>query len=61
MENEQHRSIMLQRKHRKLTYSQKWVPELRISGIWLENQGFHAGKLVEITSVQGALIIKAKV
>ena len=52
---------MLQRKYRALTYSQKWVPELRISGIWLEKQGFHPGQLVEITSIHGELRIKAKV
>ena len=36
------------------------VPELRISGIWLDNLGFDIGRTVEITSSEGEMVMKAK-
>ncbi|MBB6272984.1 hypothetical protein HDF26_003444 [Pedobacter cryoconitis] len=60
MEYQQHREIMLQRKYRALTYSHKWVPELRISGLWLYQCGFHAGDKVDVAIVNGELRIKLK-
>lgn len=53
------RAIKLQPKFRTLASSQKIVPELKISGVWLEEQGFYAGQTVEITIAEKQLIIKA--
>ena len=39
--------------------SYKLVPELRLNGIWLLENGFHAGSKVEITVAEKQLIIKA--
>lgn len=36
------------------------VPELRISGIWLDKLGFDIGRTVEITSSEGEMVMKAK-
>ena len=61
MGNQQHRSIKLQSKYVSLAYRQtKQVPELRISGLWLDQCGFHAGDMVDIAIVDGELLIKAK-
>ena len=43
---------------RKLTYSEKIVPVLHISGVWLEENGFRAGSHVMITIEENQLIIK---
>jgi hypothetical protein len=53
------KAVKLQPKFRTLASSQKIVPELKISGIWLEEQGFYAGQTVEITIADKQLIIKA--
>lgn len=37
----------------------KRVPELRLSGIWLEKLGFDIGRTIEITPSEGKLIIEA--
>ena len=37
---------------------EKVVPELRISGKWLENSGFHPNRKVSITVEFGKLIIQ---
>ncbi|KIO75688.1 hypothetical protein TH53_19230 [Pedobacter lusitanus] len=61
MENQQHRSIKLQTKYVPLAYHQsRQVPELRISGVWLDQCGFHAGDMVDIAIVEGELLIKVK-
>ena len=52
------KEIKLQPKHRTLASGYKIVPELKISGIWLEEQGFYAGQTVEITMTENQLIIK---
>jgi hypothetical protein len=54
------KSVKLQPKFRSLVSSQKIVPELKISGVWLEEQGFYAGQLVEITIQNQELTIKPK-
>ncbi len=59
--SDQHiKSVKLQPRFRALVFGQKIVPELKISGVWLEAQGFHAGQTVEITIHQGELIIRPK-
>lgn len=60
MSSPQVKEVKLQPKIRALAYSQKLVPELTISGVWLEEQGFHAGQLVEITIRHQELVIKPK-
>jgi hypothetical protein len=52
------KKIKLQPKYRQLAYSVKIVPELKISGIWLEKLGFEAGQTVSITTRNQELIIK---
>lgn len=53
------RKVKLQPKFRSLATSQKIVPELKISGLWLSEHGFEAGCKVEITVANKELIIKA--
>ena len=51
--------IKLQPKHRVLSWGkEKIVPQLLISGVWLERSGFKAGDIVTITINQNELIIK---
>lgn len=58
--SDQHiREIKLQPKFRALAFGQKIVPELKISGVWLLENGFKAGERVEITISEKQLIIKA--
>ena len=58
MSIQNHKQVKLQPKHRALSYGQKIVPELKISGVWLERHGFKAGEQVEIIVSQNELIIK---
>ena len=51
------KKVKLQPKHRALAYSQKIVPELKVSGVWLEEAGFRAGEKVNITISDQQLII----
>lgn len=53
--NKNVRSITLCRKYNGNTR----VPDLRLSGIWLEKLGFDIGRTIEITPRKGGLIIKA--
>lgn len=50
--------IKLQPELRKLAYSEKMVPVLRLSGIWLEQSGFKIGEQVQITIRDQEIIIK---
>ena len=59
----QSKTIKLQHKHRALAWGQKVVPELRINGNWLAENGFKAGEQVVpiaigITIQQNQLTIK---
>lgn len=42
------RQIKLQPKFRELSYGQKIVPWLNVSGIWLEQAGFNVGPTISI-------------
>jgi len=53
-----HKQVKLQPKYRALSYGQKIVPELKISGVWLEQLGFKAGESVSITVREELLIIQ---
>ena len=58
MPNQSHKQIKLQPKIRSLSFGQKVVPELKMSGVWLEKQGFLAGQNVTITIRKELLIIQ---
>ncbi|MBA3900780.1 MAG: type I addiction module toxin, SymE family [Bacteroidetes bacterium] len=51
------KQVKLQPKYRELAYSRKVVPELKVSGVWLEAAGFRAGEKVTITIQENQLII----
>jgi hypothetical protein len=52
------KTIKLQPKLRQLADCTKIVPELKISGVWLEKIGFKAGATVHITVKEKQLIIE---
>jgi len=58
MATQNHKQVKLQPRHRALSYGQKIVPELKISGVWLERLGFKAGESVSITVREELLIIQ---
>jgi len=53
------KQVKLQPRYRELAYSRKIVPELKVSGVWLEAAGFKAGEKVNITVSEEQLIITA--
>jgi toxic protein SymE len=59
MSEKKTKQVKLQPKYRELAYSQKIVPELKVSGVWLEEAGFKAGEKVNITVSEQQLIITA--
>jgi hypothetical protein len=59
MAKKEQKQVKLQPKYRELTYGQKIVPELKVSGVWLEAAGFRAGEKVNITISNQQLIITA--
>lgn len=58
MATQKEKEVKLQGKHRQGTYGSKIIPELKLSGIWLEAAGFKAGSRVNITIEENRLIIK---
>ena len=58
MANQNHKQVKLQPKYRSLSYGHKIVPELKISGVWLEQLGFKAGDTVRIIMQEHQLIIQ---
>ncbi len=59
MSKDKTKQVKLQPKYRELAYSRKVVPELKVSGIWLEAAGFKAGEKVNIAIQENQLIITA--
>lgn len=57
MPRKDQKQVKLQPKHRSLAYSHKVVPELKLSGVWLEAAGFRAGEKVNIAITENQLII----
>jgi len=57
MAKKDQKQVKLQPKYRALAYGQKTVPELKLSGVWLEKLGFRAGEKVTITIKENQLII----
>jgi len=58
MKDPKNKKVKLKQALRKLTYSEKIIPVLHISGVWLEENGFKAGSHVIITIEENQLIIK---
>ena len=52
------KEVKLQGKHRQGVYGSKIIPELKLSGVWLEAVGFKAGARVVIEIKDRELIIK---
>lgn len=57
MASKHSRRAKIQRKYRYLSSGMRRVPELRISGVWLADQGFDEGSYVDIEASMGRLII----
>ena len=55
------KEVKLQGKHRQGAYGSKIIPELKLSGVWLEAVGFKAGETVTILVEQNQLTIKTNV
>ena len=51
------KKVTLQPKHMRLAWGYRSVPELRVSGVWLEASGFTAGRAVSIEVSKGRLVI----
>ena len=51
------KKIKIQPKHRKRTYDEIWIPEIRMEGIWLKELGFEIGKEIKIEQQKNRLII----
>lgn len=54
------RKLKVYPKYRPLSssYSSRIVPELRLSGVWLEQSGFRIGERVQVTIKDQEIIIK---
>lgn len=52
------RQLRLQPKFQALAYRTKVVPELKLCGLWLKEQGFYVGQMVEVEVHQGELVIR---
>lgn len=52
------KQIKLQSRYQKSSNGQKVIPELKISGVWLDQLGFKAGDHVAITTRERLLIIE---
>ncbi|TMU54970.1 SymE family type I addiction module toxin [Flagellimonas algicola] len=51
------KKIKIQPKHRKRTYDEIIIPEIRMEGKWLEALGFRLGEYVQVEWVQDKLVI----
>jgi hypothetical protein len=58
MASQKEREVKLQGKYRQGAYGSKIIPELKLSGVWLESVGFKAGSRVSIIIEENQLIIK---
>lgn len=52
------KKLKIHPRYRQLAYSEKFVPELRLSGKWLEVSGFKIGGKVQLTIRDQEIIIK---
>jgi cell division inhibitor SulA len=55
------RVIKIQPEYRKNKFTRKLtpVPSLKLSGNWLENAGFHTGKIIHVHVENNSLVIHA--
>ena len=51
------KKIKIQPKHRKRTYDEIIIPEIRIEGKWLKDSGFEEGRYVSVEVELNKLII----
>ena len=51
------RKIKIQPKHRKRTYDEIIIPEIKMEGKWLKDLGFEEGKYVSINIQENKLTI----
>jgi len=51
------KTIKVNRRYRKLVYSSYFIPEIRLSGKWLEEIGINIGDLVSINIEENKLSI----
>lgn len=58
MSSKNPKQIKLQSRYRTMSCGQKVIPELKISGAWLDELGFKAGDHVAITTREKLLIIE---
>lgn len=52
------RKLKIQEKYVDLMYRTKKVPQLILSGLWLEEFGFLKGEMVEVALSEGVMVIK---
>jgi len=55
------RVLKIQPEYRKNKWTRKLtpVPSVKLSGNWLENAGFHTGKLIHVYVEENCLVIQA--
>jgi toxic protein SymE len=51
------KKIKIQPKHRKRTYDEIWIPEIKMEGKWLRELGFEIGDQIEIKQQKNKLTI----
>jgi toxic protein SymE len=54
------RTLKVQRLIRTTRWDCTKVPEIRLSGAWLEQLGFHYGQQIEVHTMQGKLVLIPK-
>ena len=54
------RSLKINKRFRATRYSSKQVPEIKLSGNWLEKNGFEKGKRVSVIIMDKVIIVKAE-
>ncbi|MFY0601951.1 MAG: SymE family type I addiction module toxin [Cyclobacteriaceae bacterium] len=51
------KKIKIQPKHRRRTYDEIWIPEIKMEGKWLEKLGFKKGEHVKVEWKRNKLIL----
>jgi hypothetical protein len=54
------RTMKIQPRYRENKYSTVHVPEIRLSGFWLDKLGFAEGRRVTITTMSELLIVRVQ-
>lgn len=58
MKSKTNRIVRLNPIYSERVYGRVLVPELKISGLWMAEQGFEAGAMVDISVRHGELVIR---